>query len=113
VANPDDANPALIMNWAAEKIIKSVTLFLDTDYDHPMESSQMGHPEDVMPFVVRDFTVFNEKDEILYDVKNNHQTIIRLNGGVEKPCNSLIFKFKKTEKQVPISIFQIQINSSN
>jgi hypothetical protein len=112
VANPDDANPTLILNWAAEKTIKSVTLFFDTDFDHPMESSQMGHPEDVMPFVVRDFTVFNEKNELLFDVKNNHQTIITLNGGVEKSCNSLIFKFKKSEKHVPVSIFQIQINSS-
>jgi hypothetical protein len=113
VAGADDATPTLILNWAAEKAIKSVTLFLDTDYDHPMESSQMGHPEDVMPFVVRDFTIFNEKNEILFDVKDNHQTIITLNGGVKKSCNSLIFKFKKAEKHIPVSIFQIQINSSN
>jgi hypothetical protein len=113
VAGADDATPTLILNWAAEKKIKSVTLFLDTDFDHPMESSQMGHPEDVMPFVVRDFSVFNEKNEILFDVKDNHQTIITLNGGVEKSCNSLVFKFKKTEAPIPVSIFQIQINSSN
>jgi hypothetical protein len=113
VSGADDATPTLILNWAAEKTIKSITLFLDTDFDHPMESSQMGHPEDVMPFVVRDFSVFNEKNEILFDVKDNHQTIITLNAEVEKSCNSLVFKLKKTEKHVPVSIFQIQINSSN
>jgi hypothetical protein len=112
VAGVDDATPTLIMNWAAEKTIKSVTLFLDTDYDHPMESSQMGHPEDVMPFVVRDFSVFNEKNELLFDVKDNHQTIVTLNDGVEKKCSKLIFRLKKTEAHVPVSIFQIQINSS-
>jgi hypothetical protein len=112
VTGADDANPTLILNWAAEKKIKSVTLFLDTDFDHPMESSQMGHPEDVMPFVVRDFSVFNEKNEILFDVKDNHQTMVTLNDGVEKNCSKLIFKLKKTETHVPVSIFQIQINSS-
>lgn len=112
VANPDDANPTIILNWAAEIKIKSITLFFDTDYDHPMESSQMGHPEDVMPFVVRDFSVFNENNELLFDVKDNHQTIVTLNNGVEKNCSKLIFKLKKTETLVPVSIFQIQINSS-
>jgi hypothetical protein len=53
-----------------------------------MESSQMGHPEDVMPFVVRDFSVYNEKNEMLFDVKDNHQTIVTLNDGVEKNCKS-------------------------
>ncbi|HSO85613.1 MAG TPA: FAD-dependent oxidoreductase, partial [Draconibacterium sp.] len=112
VASIDNDSPILTLSWDSEQTIKSVTLFLDTDYDHPMESSQMGHPEDVMPFVVRDFSVFNEKNELLFDVKNNHQTIIPLNDGVEKNCSKLIFRLKKTVMHVPVSIFQIQINSS-
>jgi hypothetical protein len=111
VASPDDANPTIILNWAEEKKTKSITLFFDTDYDHPMESSQMGHPEDVMPFVVRDFSVYNENKELLFDVKNNHQTIVTLNDGLAKKCNKLIFHLKKTDLNVPVSIFQIQINS--
>jgi hypothetical protein len=112
VAAADDANPTLTLDWAAEKPIKSVTLFLDTDFDHPMESSQMGHPEDVMPFVVRDFSVFNEKNEILFDVKDNYQTIVTLNNGVKTNCSKLIIQLKKREMNVPVSIFQILINSS-
>jgi hypothetical protein len=111
VAGEDDDSPVLTLGWDNQQAIQSITLFLDTDYDHPMESSQMGHPEDVMPFVVRDFSVFNEKNELLFDVKNNHQTIVTLNDGTEKKCTSLVFKYKKPEKHVPVSIFQIQVIS--
>jgi hypothetical protein len=112
VAGNDDESPILTLSWEKQQTIQSVTLFLDTDYDHPMESSQMGHPEDVMPFVVRDFSVFNEKNELLFDIKDNHQTMVTLNDGIEKKCNKLIFKIKRTVTHVPVSIFQILINSS-
>ena len=112
VAGIDDKSPILTLNWDKQQTIQSITLFLDSDYDHPMESSQMGHPEDVMPFVVRDFSVFNENNELLFDVKDNHQTIVTLNNGVEKNCSKLIFKLKEAETHFPVSIFQIQINSS-
>ena len=32
-------------------------LWFDTDFDHPMESVQYGHPERVAPFCVREVTV--------------------------------------------------------
>ena len=112
-AGVNDDIPVLTFEWEKQQTIKSVTLFLDTDFDHPMESSQMGHPEDVMPFVVRDFSVFNEKNEMLFDVKNNHQTIVNLNFSIGRECNKLIFRFRKTEENVPVSVFQILINSSN
>lgn len=113
VAGMDDDSPVLTFSWDKIQNIKSITLFLDTDYDHPMESSQMGHPEDVMPFVVRDFSVFNEKNELLFEVKNNHQTIVALSFDTEIRCSRLIFRLKKTEAPTPVSIFQILINSSN
>jgi hypothetical protein len=98
VAGEDDAAPVLTLGWDKQQAIQSITLFLDTDYDHPMESSQMGHPEDVMPFVVRDFSVFNEKNELLFDVKDNHQTIVTLNDGTEKKCTKFgIQNYKKPE----------------
>jgi len=112
IAGTDDTSPVVTLTWDEQQIIKSITLFLDSDFDHPMESSQMGHPEDVMPFVVRDFSVYNEKEELLYEVKNNHQTIVNLNDGAEIHCQKLIIKLKRAQEHVPVSIFQIQINSS-
>jgi hypothetical protein len=112
VAGTDDVSPVLTLSWDKQQTIKSITLFLDTDFDHPMESSQMGHPEDVMPFVVTDFSVLNEKNELLFDVNDNHQTVVSLKDGVDRICSKLIFKLKKTEAPTPVSIFQILINSS-
>jgi len=112
VAGTDDASPVITLSWDKMLIIKSLTLFLDPDYDHPMESSQFGHPEDVMPFVVRDFSVYNEKAELLYEVKNNHQTMVTLTNGAEHHCQKLIIRLKRPQEHVPVSIFQIQINSN-
>jgi hypothetical protein len=112
VADVEDAGPVITLSWEKMQIVKSLRLFLDSDFDHPMESSQFGHPVDIIPFVVRDFSVYNEKEELLYDVKNNHQTIVNLYDGVEKHCRKLIIRLKKTHEHIPVSVFQIQINSN-
>src|SRR5699024_3004671 len=42
-ADPDDKTPEIILKWDSPKIVSSITLFFDTDFDHPMESSLWGH----------------------------------------------------------------------
>jgi len=34
-------------------MINRIILNFDTDFDHPMESVQMGHPENRVPFCVK------------------------------------------------------------
>ncbi len=50
VADPADPNPCLTLRWAAPKTIRRIELSFDTDFDHPMESVLMGHPEREIPF---------------------------------------------------------------
>jgi hypothetical protein len=112
VAGVDEVEPVITLSWDKMQTVKSLRLFLDSDFDHPMESSQYGHPEDIIPFVVRDFSVYNEKEELLYEVKNNHQTMVNLFNEAEKHCQKLIIRLKRNHEHVPVSIFQIQINSN-
>lgn len=74
VASPADPNPELIIKWDKEQKISSIELFFDTDYDHPMETVLMGHPEDVMPFCVRDYQIKDGNGNVLYASDNNYQT---------------------------------------
>jgi hypothetical protein len=56
-----------------------VELVFDTDFDHPMESVLMGHPERDMPFCVRRYRV-TAGGELLHASEENHQTraVVRL-----------------------------------
>jgi hypothetical protein len=110
VASWDDTNPGFTLQWEQAQKINSITLFFDTDFDHPMESSQMGHPEDVIPFCVQNFRIWDENGSLLFEKRNNHQTINRW-----IPENSLVTRFLKFEfdhpnEKVPASIFQIYID---
>lgn len=44
----------------------------DPDYDHPMESVLMGHPERQMPFCVERYRVLDEAGTVLAACTNNH-----------------------------------------
>src|SRR5690606_13588607 len=52
VASPEENLAKLKFEWSTSQQIKNIILYFDTDYDHALESVQMGHPENVMPFCV-------------------------------------------------------------
>ncbi len=109
-ADWSDHNPKLTLKWDEPKNIHSVTLFLDTDFDHPMESSQMGHPEDVIPFCIQKYRILDEKDNCLFETANNHQTINRWVPGNGIQTKLLKFEFEHPNSNVPASIFEIYID---
>ncbi len=75
VADPSDAAPALDIEWPLSQSIRGVTLMFDTDWDHAMETSLYGHPEDVMPFTVKDYRLTDGNGRVFAEVNDNHQTV--------------------------------------
>ena len=67
IASIEDEKPSVTLKWDEKQSIKSLTLYFDTDFDHPMESTQMGHPENVITFCIRNYKIKNENGEILID----------------------------------------------
>jgi hypothetical protein len=110
VADWQDQNPSLTLKWDEPKNIHLVTLFLDTDFDHPMESSQMGHPEDVIPFCIRKYRILDEKGNLLFEKSDNHQTINRWVPPNGIQTKLLKFEFEHPNLNVPASIFEIYID---
>lgn len=108
VAALDDPNPQLILAWEEEQHLQKIELFFDTDYDHPMESVLMGHPEDVMPFCVRDYKIRDDHGTILYEKQGNYQTrnVIVL----DKPviARKLIIEVAHPSSLVPAAIFSVK-----
>ncbi len=65
---------ALSLSWPEPQTIGRIELAFDTDFDHPMESVLMGHPERDMPFCVREYRILDSNGSVLHHCPANHQT---------------------------------------
>jgi hypothetical protein len=74
IAALDDTRPSLLLQWSQPQNIGRVELGFDTDFDHPMESVLMGHPEREMPFCLKHFRVRDGSGKIVAEITDNHQT---------------------------------------
>lgn len=74
VAAFEDEQPCLKLTWSKPQKMSRVELLFDTDYDHPMESVLMEHPERVMPFCVPNVVVLNP--HAVRDVKSPQSVLV-------------------------------------
>jgi hypothetical protein len=107
VASLKDNSPEITLSWDTPQKINKIRLFFDTDYDHPMESVQMGHPEDVIPFCVRNYGIYKKDGTLLYEKEGNYQTINDVEFESEIECKELIIKLEHPSKEVPAALFEI------
>ncbi|TDQ07149.1 FAD-dependent oxidoreductase [Pedobacter metabolipauper] len=108
VASYHDPEPKLILDWEEPQSISTIHLLFDTDYDHPMETVLMHHPESVMPFCVRSFSLSDEHGVVIYQEDGNYQThkVIRL----AKPVltKKLVIHMKHPSDLVPAALFSVR-----
>ena len=109
LADFKDANPTIQLTWEKPKSINSITLHFDTDFDHPMESSQMGHPEDVMPFCVQNYRIYNDR-ELIFSTQANHQTINHIQFANSVETSALRIEMEHPSEMVPSALFEIFIS---
>ena len=107
VADPADKKPSLTIRWEQPKTIRTVILKFDTDYDHPMESVLMGHPENVMPFCVRQYRLRDDTGKIIYQKKDNYQTINTIRLDEPLHTRTLILEVEHPSAHVPAAVFEV------
>lgn len=108
-ADLNDAQPAVTLEWDTEKEINSIKLFFDTDYDHAMESSLMGHPESVMPFCANTLKIYDQNGTLVHTTTENHQTINTIVFAESIHTNKLTIAFEPLTGDIPVSLFEIFI----
>jgi len=108
VADPEDACPTLTLKWSEKQQISSIDLFFDTDFDHPMESVLMTHPESVMPFCVRQYRILDENQQLIYEQKENYRSRNRIQ--LDQPIDtySLTIQLNHPSAQVPAALFAVR-----
>lgn len=112
VADFADEQPWLRLAWPEPQTVARIELGFDTDFDHPMESVQYGHPERVVPFCVREVVVLTGGDgtaeQEIAHVRDNHRTrqVLRL----EKPVTTDVLWLRLTRPgpHVPAALFDVR-----
>jgi hypothetical protein len=108
VADWNDPTPSITIDWKETKKIRQVVLTFDTDTDHPMESVLMSHPESVMPFCVRNFTIYDEQKNIIYRKEGNYQTIQVVDFAKPVATRQLTIAVEHPSAETPAAIFEIR-----
>ncbi|KAF0094897.1 MAG: hypothetical protein E1N59_1325 [Puniceicoccaceae bacterium 5H] len=108
IADPQDGAPMLEMRWDMPQELGSVVLAFDTDFDHAMESVLMGHPEEVMPFAVRDCELLDGEGRLVAQVSGNHQTLLHLAFEKGWKTDCLRLKLAHPSAHVPASLLAVR-----
>ena len=107
VSDPNDPQPALVIDWPVPQSISDVVLMFDTDWDHPMETSLWGHPESVMPFTVKDYRLTDGNGRVFAEVADNHQTISRIRFDEPVETDRLRVEVLASHADVPAALFSV------
>lgn len=120
VAEVGHERPVVRLAWPEPRTISVIELDFDTDFDHPMESVLMGHPERVMPFCVNEVQVSATvavdglspasaaTTRVVAEVLENHQTrrVLRLAEPVTTDCLELTLPAPSS--LVPSALFAVR-----
>src|SRR5690606_28826241 len=108
VAAFNDTAPRLTLEWDAPQTIGQIVFGFDTDFDHPMESVLLGHPEDAMPFCIKHYRVLDDSGRVLAEVSDNHQTQNFLT--LEQPVTTrqLQIEVLAVHSPAPAAIFSVR-----
>ena len=108
VAAKEDKTPTVKIEWDQPQEIQTIELFFDTDYDHPMESVLMGHPEDVMPFCVRNYAIKDDLGNVIFEKRDNYQTINTIKLEKSLATKYISITLEHPSANVPAALFAVR-----
>jgi hypothetical protein len=109
VADWADEKPTLTLAWPTEQVIGRVELSFDADFDHPLETVLMTHPETVAPFCVQAFVLCNDRKERLYEKTDNHQARHTIRFAQPVRTHALHLHLRQAHAHVPVSLLEVRV----
>ncbi|NME69138.1 FAD-dependent oxidoreductase [Flammeovirga aprica] len=110
IADFEDNQPTLTLEWEEAKDISSIKLYFDADLDHAMESTQFGHPESVVPYCVESFRIKDENGKCIFQTETNHSTLCEISFDQPVKTSKLEVEFDRKNNSTPVSIFDFICN---
>jgi len=103
-----DPRPSLTLRWPEPQRIARLELGFDTDFDHPMESVLMGHPERAMPFCVKHYRIIDGNGQVVTEVADNHQTRNTVRWPQPLLTDCLTIECLESHGPVPAALFEVR-----
>jgi len=107
VAALDDPQPAITLTWDAPQTIRTIELSFDADFDHPMESVLMTHPERTMPCCVAACRVCIDGREVAA-IADNHQTRRRIVLDEPMTARTLVIEVSAMHGHAPAALCEVR-----
>jgi hypothetical protein len=105
VADPSDVEPELRLAWSEAVELGRVIVEFDPDWDHPMESVLMTHPEEVVPFMAKDFDLLDGEGNVLDSARDHHDARFEWRGRVT--TDRLTLRVLATHG-APVAVFRVR-----
>jgi len=110
-ASLEDRNAGLKLSWKEPQHIKTIQLHFDTDFDHPLESTLMGHPENIMPFCVQQYVIKDDKGKLIYEARENHQSINKIYLSEAVTTKELNIELTHPSIRTPASLYYLHLSN--
>jgi hypothetical protein len=108
VADTADELPSLHLSWEDPQNIKQLVLHFDSDSDHPMETVLMAHPENEMPFCVKRLRVWNDQEELVAEIVDNHQSQRKIDFAETVHTKMLRIELEHPSGLVPAALLEVR-----
>ena len=127
VADFAHEQPVISLAWEKPQTIARIELSFDTDFDHPMESVLMGHPERVTPFCVREVTVAvpakvlaaaghqnghsvngSDTERLIFQITENHQSRVVISLKTAVTTEALELRFAAPNANTPAALMEVR-----
>ena len=109
VADPAEKVARVRFEWDSPQKVSEVRIFFDNDFDHPLESVQYGHPEDVVPFCVRSVRVMDASGKILAESADNHSSSVTFSFAKPVSTDAVVVEADKPTDHTPAALFGVYI----
>jgi hypothetical protein len=109
VADPGDEIPWAELAWQQSQTVRQVRVSFDTDFDHPMESVLMHHPERTMPFCVEAARLLDESGRVLAELTDNYQTHWDIRFDQPVVTRRLRLEVAQPGSGCPAAVFRIRV----
>lgn len=103
----DQTTADIVLGWQAQQSIKEVILHFDGDFDHALESTLYGHPEERVPFCVARFQLLDDKGDVLFEKTDNYQAVVSCKFDSPVQLNKLSVKLWQAHPDCPIALYEI------
>ncbi len=105
-ATQEDENPRLTLRWKQPRRIRRILIAFDTDFDHPMESVLMTHPERRVPLCIDRYRIVDGRGRVLHEASENHQTLNHIEVTPEIETDTLQLEMTGPHR-IPAAVFRI------